>query len=84
MAEICEHYPCHKSPCIGFNCDFCYCPLYDDVCESYGGNPLWIKSGFTKIKDCTECQLPHLPEFKEIKDERIQEVLKRKTRGCWE
>ena len=79
MANVCEYYPCHDNPCKGFNCEFCYCPLYEDVCEKFGGNPNWIFTGRTKIKDCTECMLPHTTEFKEIGDERIREVLRRKN-----
>ena len=51
----CEYYPCHDSERI--NCLFCFCPLYNMDC---GGNFKIIngKDG-EKIKDCTECLIPH-------------------------
>jgi len=83
LAHCCEYYPCHKNLCTGFNCDFCYCPLYNEACEEFGGKPEWLITKCEKIKDCTNCILPHMPEFKEIKDERIQSVLRGEIGYFW-
>lgn len=52
----CEYFPCHKkSDLSGFNCLFCYCPLYvlgDDCGEDFTYTP-------QGIKDCSNCLLPH-------------------------
>lgn len=53
--EECEFFPCHKvNDREGFNCLFCYCPLYPY--EDCGGNYSINDKG---IKDCSECSLPH-------------------------
>jgi len=63
MATCCEHYPCHENPCVGFSCQYCYCPLYYE--KDCGGNPKYIyTSRNEKIKDCSDCMLPHTPDFK--------------------
>lgn len=52
----CKYFPCHKvKDDSGFNCLFCYCPLYalGDKC---GGNCAYTKEG---IKDCSDCLIPH-------------------------
>ena len=38
----------------GFNCLFCYCPLYH--LEDCGGNYTFTQKG---VKDCSDCTLPH-------------------------
>ena len=38
----------------GFNCLFCYCPLYP--LEDCGGNYTFTEKG---VKDCSDCTLPH-------------------------
>ena len=51
----CEYFPCHKTENKeGFNCLFCYCPLYmlKDKC---GGNFKYNNG----IKDCSDCMIPH-------------------------
>lgn len=51
----CDYFPCHKMSDIeGFNCLFCYCPLYH--LTDCGGNYSFSKNG---IKDCSECIVPH-------------------------
>ncbi len=51
----CEFFPCHKTDnADNFNCLFCYCPLYP--LEDCGGNYSILAN---KIKDCSECMLPH-------------------------
>ena len=59
----CEYYPCHKSPETekGFNCLFCYCPMYSlNKCP---GHPKVIRTKEGKqLKDCSECNFPHKPE----------------------
>lgn len=55
----CKYFPCHKvKDDSGFNCLFCYCPLYalGDKC---GGNCAYTKEG---IKDCSDCLIPHDPK----------------------
>lgn len=55
----CEYFPCHKTKeTDGFNCLFCFCPLYalGDRC---GGNFTYTKDG---IKDCSGCLIPHRRE----------------------
>lgn len=51
----CEYFPCHKYDGGGFNCLFCYCPLYS-MGDKCGGNFSYTKGG---IKDCSECMIPH-------------------------
>lgn len=55
----CKFFPCHKQPSEDkFNCLFCYCPLYHlgDKCL---GKFEYIEN--TKV--CTNCHLPHMPEY---------------------
>ncbi len=55
----CESFPCHKTDDIeGFNCLFCYCPLYA-LGEACGGNFTYTESG---VKNCTGCSFPHRRE----------------------
>ncbi len=52
----CRYFPCHKGiPTEGFNCLFCYCPLYalGKVC---GGNYMYLENG---VKSCEKCTKPH-------------------------
>ena len=51
----CEFFPCHSVEKM--NCLFCFCPLYTMDC---GGNFKIIdgKDG-KKIKDCSDCTIPH-------------------------
>lgn len=52
----CEYFPCHKTAdAQGFNCLFCFCPLYA-LGENCGGNFVYLENG---IKDCSACLLPH-------------------------
>lgn len=68
----CSYFPCHEGlDADGFNCLFCYCPLYTrEVCP---GNPTFIKKedGRT-IKRCTDCTFPHRSE----NYDRIMNLLK--------
>lgn len=51
----CKYFPCHTTENIdGFNCIFCYCPLYM-LKEECGGRFIY-KNG---VKNCTNCLLPH-------------------------
>lgn len=62
MANLCEYYPCHKDLPKGFSCEFCYCPEYDN--KECSGKPKWIKTGErTRLKDCSECLVPHTSEY---------------------
>ena len=68
----CKYFPCHKTSDNGcFNCLFCYCPLYnlDGDC---GGK--FKYSGGERIKNCTDCELPHLPEYFDIIMVKLKEA----------
>lgn len=52
----CEYFPCHNTDDDkGFNCLFCFCPLYA-LGASCGGNFSYTSEG---IKDCKDCMIPH-------------------------
>ena len=54
----CPYFPCHPAVSAdGFNCLFCYCPLYT-LGRHCGGNFRWTEDG---VKDCSSCVLPHSP-----------------------
>ena len=53
----CEYFPCHNTKNKeGFNCLFCYCPLY--MLKNKCGGNFKYKNG---IKDCSDCLVPHSP-----------------------
>ena len=55
----CEFFPCHScADPEGFNCLFCYCPLYA-LGPDCGGGFTYTREG---RKDCSACLLPHTPE----------------------
>ena len=72
----CKYFPCHKmsdnniQENNNFNCLFCYCPLYfmGDKC---GGN--FKYSGDKNIKDCKDCNLPHIPEYYDVIISKLKE-----------
>ena len=67
----CMYYPCHCG-IKDFNCLFCYCPLYRlDECP---GNPTYQEINGKRIKICTDCVFPHIPE----NYDKIIEILKSK------
>ena len=52
----CYYFPCHQSENDkGFNCLFCYCPLY--FFSDCGGHPV-VRD---RVKDCSNCNKPHQP-----------------------
>jgi len=63
----CMFFPCHTMTACNtksedaFNCLFCYCPLYP-LGEDCGGTFTWAIHEDIKIKLCTDCHLPHVPE----------------------
>ncbi len=57
--RACRYFPCHKG-LKDFNCLFCYCPFY--LKEKCPGAPQYIETEQKRIKDCTNCTFPHLPE----------------------
>lgn len=60
--KACMYFPCHPNADEEtFNCLFCYCPLYflGDKCK---GNYRWIDGVEGRIKDCTNCLIPHIPD----------------------
>ena len=60
----CRHFPCHTLPegdsSDGFNCLFCFCPLYA-LGELCGGN--FSFDNENGVKSCVGCDLPHRPEY---------------------
>ncbi len=55
----CEYFPCHVgADKEGFNCLFCYCPLYA-LGENCGGRFTYTENG---VKDCSACLIPHRRE----------------------
>ena len=68
----CKYFPCHQEPDPEtFNCLFCYCPLYamGDKCP---GQFEYFKG----IKMCTDCHLPHEPDFYDVVIEQLKEANK--------
>ncbi len=65
----CCYFPCHQGlkEC---NCLFCYCPLYQR--GNCPGNPSYKEKNGRKIKVCTGCTFPHLPQNYDI----IMKILK--------
>lgn len=55
----CEYFPCHGTDAEGFNCIFCYCPLYCAVCP---GRPEYVEVKGFLLKDCSGCDYPHRAE----------------------
>lgn len=65
----CRYYPCHKG-IAEMNCLFCYCPMYHmDNCP---GHPSYSEKNGRRIKICTDCTFPHMPE----NYDRIMQILK--------
>ncbi len=60
--RACKYYPCHecRPGLTGFNCLFCFCPLYER--EHCPGKPEYIMSDGKKVKSCMNCTFPHRPE----------------------
>lgn len=65
----CCYFPCHQG-LTECNCLFCYCPLY--LREKCPGNPSYKEKNGRKIKVCTGCTFPHLPQNYDI----IMKILK--------
>ena len=68
----CKYFPCHTIPQgADFNCLFCYCPLYllGDKC---GGNFRYKGS----VKICTDCHLPHMPEYYDTILSKLKEIIR--------
>lgn len=62
----CKYLPCHKTGNIEeFNCMFCFCPLY--YLEDCGGNYTYAN----RIKDCSNCLIPHKPKGYDYINEKI-------------
>ena len=66
MAHICDHFPCHDNLENEFNCEYCYCPLYNYDCLKYGGQPTFLNEKTETIKDCSKCLVPHGSDFQII------------------
>ncbi len=55
----CEFFPCHELS-GGLNCLFCYCPLY--AYEDCPGTGKYIEKEGRRVKVCSDCSFPHVPE----------------------
>ena len=69
----CKYYPCHNMGISGFNCLFCYCPMYFAICP---GTPEYIEIRGTTVKSCFDCEYPHRPENYQAIIEYIASMLK--------
>lgn len=67
--QSCEYYPCHEMTPEKLNCLFCYCPLY--VLPECEGNYQMLD----KIKDCSQCTLPHHIENFDYIMKKYQELI---------
>ena len=68
----CKYFPCHTTPEKDeFNCLFCFCPLYllGDGC---GG--AYLRSGAKNTKDCSDCHLPHMPDYYDTIVSKLKEA----------
>lgn len=73
----CEFYPCHDTE--NLNCLFCFCPLYNTDC---GGNYKMIEgSAGERVKDCSNCLIPHSKNGYEYVIEKLKEVKTDKKEG---
>lgn len=63
----CQYFPCHNFCEACFDCDYCYCPLYDLDC---GGDFIILPNG---IKDCSKCIKPHDIRQREDFDKLIKD-----------
>ena len=57
--RACKYFPCHKQE-GDFNCLFCFCPMY--FLKTCPGRYQLIDHKGKKIKDCSDCSFPHVPE----------------------
>ena len=68
----CEWFPCHNTDgSSGFNCMFCFCPLYQQ--DNCGGKYTILENGW---KDCSSCLIPHNNYdyiIEKLKDNHIKE-----------
>lgn len=69
--KACPYFPCHDSPAEGFNCLFCYCPLYA-LGKRCGGRFTYLDNG---VKDCSQCDFPHRQENYAAVLRRYQDIL---------
>jgi Zn-finger protein len=70
----CEYFPCHKVENVdGFNCLFCYCPLYV-LGSDCGGNFTYTETG---IKDCSNCTVPHRENSAEYMKKMFPKIVER-------
>lgn len=69
--KVCPYFPCHDSPEDGFNCLFCYCPLYA-LGKRCGGRFTYLDNG---VKDCSRCDFPHRQENYAAVLRRYQDIL---------
>ena len=68
----CQYFPCHPVSGDGFNCLFCYCPLYA-LGEDCGGHFEYLPSG---VKSCMNCALPHSRNGYDYIMSKIDEIIK--------
>jgi len=70
--DRCEYFPCHDTDTDGFNCLFCYCPMYYGYCP---GTHEYVNAGGALIKDCSGCDYPHRPENYDTIVEYLRDLL---------
>jgi len=64
----CEYFPCHvMDNTEGFNCLFCFCPLYGK--KDCGGGHAYTQGG---KKDCAGCVAPHMKDNYGLILERLE------------
>jgi len=68
----CQYYPCHNLQASGFNCLFCFCPIYFAICP---GTPQYKEKNGVLFKSCADCEYPHRPENHRAIIEYIASVL---------
>ena len=74
----CEYYPCHDIEATGFNCLFCFCPLYFALCP---GKPVYTTINGITFKSCTECEYPHRSENYQLIIECLTSMLENDQNG---
>ena len=76
QTRACRYYPCHPgADPEGFNCLFCFCPLY--FLENCGGD----FRDANGVKDCTPCLKPHHPGGYEHVLKRLKEEFAKRRSG---
>ena len=74
----CRYFPCHENTSsAGFNCLFCYCPLYQ--LEEYCGGDCEYVGVSQDIKSCSKCAFPHDPDNYDLIIAKLKEIKHRNS-----